>query len=321
MRLNAREIHANVGASWPDVLAQLGIGEQYLRNKHGPCPACGGKDRFRFDNRNGRGGFICNQCGAGDGFKLLQLVNGWKFSEARREVVRAAGLRGGEGAPAPVTAAPPAVNALASPPARIHRIRRECCPVEALDDAVAYLESRNLWPLPRTHALRAHASLEYWHEGRSIGRFPALLGEVLDAQGEFVTLHVTYLRAGQKLKDHEPRKILSPLTGREGCAIRLLPLIGDALGVAEGTESALSAAAIHQMSVWAALNTSLLARFDPPSNIKRLVIFPDRDVAGLEAASKLMERVQGKVALEVRPPSPVAKDWNDVLMRREAPHE
>ncbi|MDI5829610.1 hypothetical protein MJN51_36035, partial [Salmonella enterica subsp. enterica serovar Kentucky] len=34
--------------------------------RHAPCPACGGKDRFRFDD-NGRGSFICNQCGAGDG--------------------------------------------------------------------------------------------------------------------------------------------------------------------------------------------------------------------------------------------------------------
>jgi putative DNA primase/helicase len=90
--MRADEIHARLGSSWPDVLARLGIPETSLRNKHGPCPACGGKDRFRFDNKRGRGDFICNQCGAGDGFKLLQLSYGWSFSEARNRVIAAAGL-------------------------------------------------------------------------------------------------------------------------------------------------------------------------------------------------------------------------------------
>ena len=46
-----------------------------LKNQHGACPGCGGKDRFRFDNLNGDGSFICSQGGlgeiAGDGFELL----------------------------------------------------------------------------------------------------------------------------------------------------------------------------------------------------------------------------------------------------------
>ena len=33
---------------------------------------CGGKDRFRFDNQNGRGTYICNQCGSGDGLELIK---------------------------------------------------------------------------------------------------------------------------------------------------------------------------------------------------------------------------------------------------------
>src|SRR5260370_20429440 len=86
------EIHARLGKSWPAILMQLGVPENALRNKHGPCPACGGKDRFRFDNKRGRGDFICNQCGAGDGFRLLQLVHGWSFSETRNRVIQVAGL-------------------------------------------------------------------------------------------------------------------------------------------------------------------------------------------------------------------------------------
>ncbi len=31
---------------WPDILVRFGIDESYLRNRHGPCPLCGGRDRF-----------------------------------------------------------------------------------------------------------------------------------------------------------------------------------------------------------------------------------------------------------------------------------
>ncbi|MCW9817645.1 primase-helicase zinc-binding domain-containing protein [Escherichia coli] len=34
---------------WPRILPALGI--QVLKNRHQPCPVCGGSDRFRFDDR------------------------------------------------------------------------------------------------------------------------------------------------------------------------------------------------------------------------------------------------------------------------------
>ena len=60
---------------WQGILAELGLSD-YLSGKHGPCPICGGKDRFRWDNKGGNGTYFCNQCGAGDGFKLLQEFKG-----------------------------------------------------------------------------------------------------------------------------------------------------------------------------------------------------------------------------------------------------
>ena len=42
---------------WPQILPALGVGRGFLENKHGPCPLCGGKDRYRFDDKNGRGTF------------------------------------------------------------------------------------------------------------------------------------------------------------------------------------------------------------------------------------------------------------------------
>lgn len=40
---------------------------------HGPCPVCGGKDRFRFDDKDGRGTWFCNQCEPQSGGGLLLL--------------------------------------------------------------------------------------------------------------------------------------------------------------------------------------------------------------------------------------------------------
>src|SRR4029077_5466406 len=38
-------------------------------------------DRFRFDDVDGRGTWICSQCGAGDGFALAMLVTGVPFAD------------------------------------------------------------------------------------------------------------------------------------------------------------------------------------------------------------------------------------------------
>jgi len=56
---------------WPQLLPALGI-SVHAGGRHGACPACGGKDRFRFDNQDGRGTWHCNQCGAGDGLNLVE---------------------------------------------------------------------------------------------------------------------------------------------------------------------------------------------------------------------------------------------------------
>lgn len=78
-----REVTHAATDRWPAVLAGLHIDVPDSPRRHGPCPACGGSDRFRFDD-GGRGSFICNQCGAGDGLDLIRKVNNCDTTEAAR---------------------------------------------------------------------------------------------------------------------------------------------------------------------------------------------------------------------------------------------
>lgn len=76
-----REVTQAAADRWPTVLAGLHIDVPDSPRQHAPCPACGGSDRFRFDD-GGRGSFICNQCGAGDGLDLIKRVNNCDTTEA-----------------------------------------------------------------------------------------------------------------------------------------------------------------------------------------------------------------------------------------------
>lgn len=85
---------------WPQILTSLaGVDPDCLDGQHRPCPSCGGKDRFRFDDRDGTGSWFCNQCGgrqgtggAGDGISLLMRVKGWSFKQAASAVEAHLGL-------------------------------------------------------------------------------------------------------------------------------------------------------------------------------------------------------------------------------------
>jgi putative DNA primase/helicase len=54
--------------------------------KHQPCPACGGKDRFRFTDRDGDDDYYCSGCDPGKGISLVANVNGWTYPEAAKRI-------------------------------------------------------------------------------------------------------------------------------------------------------------------------------------------------------------------------------------------
>jgi hypothetical protein len=71
---------------WFEILPSVGISASFLTGKHSPCPACGGEDRFRFDDRQGDGDYYCSGCGAGKGIGLVAKVNDCTFAEAAKMV-------------------------------------------------------------------------------------------------------------------------------------------------------------------------------------------------------------------------------------------
>lgn len=333
-RLSFGEVHAALANRWPETLARLGIDDSFLTSRHGPCPMCGGKDRWRFTNYRQRGDWICNGCGNGDGFNLLASVFGWSPSRALREVIDAAGLastvdnintaRGkiSDRKSFPSQRTEPDI---AQPSRRVRDLLRTSCAPSDVLDVVRYLKSRSVWPLPKGCPLRAHVGVDYYDgdDHQRIGRYPAIVAPVVDIDGALVTAHVTYLERGQKLAGHEPRKFFGKLTGRRGCAVRLAPVapvkcsasctFANVVGIAEGIETALAARLLHGVPVWAALNAGLLAKFEPPPGVEHVVIFCDGDRAGLEAAWHLRDRLG--VSCELRPPPLPSKDWNDELVR------
>lgn len=93
MNIDAKEVKHAANGKWLSILAYLaGLDERQLSNRHQPCPACGGIDRYRFDDKTGNGDYFCNGCGAGDGIALLQKVNGWDFSTSKARVAEYLGI-------------------------------------------------------------------------------------------------------------------------------------------------------------------------------------------------------------------------------------
>ncbi|WP_282807867.1 TOPRIM and DUF927 domain-containing protein [Hafnia alvei] len=86
-----REVTAAATDRWPEVLGFIGVRVPASPRTHTACPACGGKDRFRFDD-NGRGSHFCNQCGAGDGLDLIAKVRCCDITTAAQLAADALGI-------------------------------------------------------------------------------------------------------------------------------------------------------------------------------------------------------------------------------------
>lgn len=287
---------------WRAILPQMGIASSFLTGKQTPCPICGGKDRFRFDDKDGRGTSFCNQCGAFDGVKLVMAKNGWSFQDAAqriREVVPGCS----EIAPRPAPTAEARMSAMRS-------IWKESRKVTLENDAGRYLVARGIEP-PFSDVLRFVPRLRV--TGEKVKELSAMIALVRDPKGNPLTLHRTYLEGPAKANISSPRRLMAGDTPH-GSYIELWPA-DEEMACAEGIETALRVQQRFGIPCWSLISADGMKAFDPPSICRKLWIFGDNDpkFGGQAASYALAHRLACRRGIEVHVeiPPQTGTDWAD----------
>lgn len=284
---------------WPGIMSSFGI--EVGEGRHRPCPLCQGTDRFRFDDKDGKGTYICGQCGAGDGFGLVMKFFNLPFVEAAKKIAEIVGsvpLEKYE----PVQKTDPAVA--------LNDLWRSSVQLTGSDAASLYLHSRRLLLTPND--MRYCPSC---YESDTKLNIHAMVCLVRDAQGKAATIHRTYLGNNKKADIPSPKKLMPGKAPLPGGAIRLFDAKDNSIGVAEGIETAIACTQLFDIPTWAVISTSIMESFEPPEGIRNITVFGDCDAnfAGQKSAYILANKLYLKdYIVDVQIPS--KGDWADEIM-------
>lgn len=289
---------------WPDLLAAVGI-DIPSRGKHGPCPTCGGKDRFRLDDKAGRGTWICNQCGNGDGLDLVGKVTGRQPKEAAELIAPLVGLSDGGLDPAVreqvhlQQQARVAQEQKHAEQQRRKAVRRASSIIADTKQGMSpYLERKALsgWLMPLTQRVIVVGELTY--------QPGSLVVTLWDEAGELVNV---------QLINAEGEKRYLPGGQKAGSFHRIDG--GELVAVVEGYASGLSVQAATGATVYCAMDAGNLQAVAQIAHRQhpeaRVLLCGDNDEGtegnpGKTKAEQAAAAVGGLVALP-----PVAGDWND----------
>ncbi|MGT2460274.1 DUF7146 domain-containing protein (plasmid) [Cupriavidus basilensis] len=336
MSLNFKEV------DWVKVLTRAQLDVSYLTKRQGPCPLCGGKTRFRFDNKDDAGTYFCNHCGAGNGYTLLRAFTGMSDREALaflegetccRQVGRPA-ARNDERC----------VKALAEAEARKAGKKRGKLN-EAWSGSETITQASPVWIYLNRRVpglqfswlapdLRYHPSMAYWDTdtGKPVnkGDWPVMLARARRSSGVPVTLHRTYLSAdGYKAPFAKVKKQMESAEKLAGAAIRLNRPTKPSrkLIVCEGIETglALVAATVNRIEVWCLLNAGNLAVADiPRDRFDEVIICADRDPLdpkhGWRPGEHFAEQLQARLvtegfAVRLHVPKTEGMDYSDLWLK------
>jgi putative DNA primase/helicase len=146
------------------------------------------------------------------------------------------------------------------------------------------------WLLSRHHAVQS-PELRYLARcplgrGESARFYPAMIAAVRNDLG-LTAIQRTFLSPDGRAKAAmtHPRRMLGyPADG----AVRLFPA-GPVLGLAEGTETALAAAHLLGIPVWAALGTERLGQIAIPQCVRHVLLLPDTGPSAVSQTSAALE--------------------------------
>lgn len=321
---------------WISVLKDAGA-ESYLTGKAGPCPFCGGTDRFQFSLK--KVAWFCRVCpeGGGPASDFLKRFMGYtSFQQLADHVRRFYGIQAGvscDAQPRPAVAPTPRQPVMdkAKSLARMTAIWNATQEVSSGDPVDRYLRFRipGLQRIPAQ--IRIHPALEYWDApaqpgGRPelMGKFPTMVVQGFDASNNLVQLHKTYLTsAGVKAPVRHPKKT-DVGVGSNSFAFRLGDPVGHTLAVAEGIETALAASLMDGHPVWSCHSSSILANFVLPQHlrdsVRMVIIYADSDElkqgkrAGSAAAAALAGKLrQERIRSMIVRPAKVGADMADLV--------
>ena len=299
-----------------DEIARRGI--QLRRSgseRIGPCPRCGGRDRFAFSVTKQI--WNCRGCKTadvtGDVIGLVEWLDGVGFLDActtlageersqHQHVHSGNNNSRADDTQAGIKAARHLWNAAINPIGTLGEI---------------YLVDERKLKLPPELAesvLRYYGSC-LWRDGADAILVPALIAAFRAIDNDSITgIHRIALRNdGRKLD----RRMLGVVAGS---AIKLDPA-GDTLHLAEGLESAMAARQLGHVPTWAAGCAAAIADFPIIDVVRELVLLGETGAAFAEAAEACTTRWhQAGKRVRVLMPRDGRSDFNDELKRMGTPH-
>ena len=271
-----------------DECARRNIHLRGIVDRCGPCPVCGGHDRFAINIR--KQVFLCRVCDvAGDVIKLVQHIDACTFAQAI-EI-----LTGEEARPQARPPAAPKKRCIAEYESEQRRKARwlwaQCQPITG-SIAERYLRARGITcPLPATlgflPARGEHPPAMTAAFGLCDEPEPGLIMPP-DSVG---SVHLTLLApdGSGKADVEKPKLVVGPISS--------LPIVlappNDLLGLAitEGIEDGLTAHLATGLGVWAAGSAVRLPKLADsiPSYVECLTVYAHADPAGQDGARGLAE--------------------------------
>ncbi len=298
MKMNVTETVKQACGHWPHILPALGV--KVIKNRHQACPVCGGSDRFRFDDKEGRGTWFCNQCGAGDGLKLIEKVFDVSALEAAQKVNTVTG-----------NLSPVAPDVIAAAEAETDADRKTAAAL-----AVRLMEKTrpatgNAYLTRKGFPGRECLTLMVTHKtGGVTFRASDVVVPLYDDTGALANLQLINSDGLKRtLKGGQVKGACHIIDGQKQA--------GKRLWIAEGYATALTVHHLTGETVMVALSSvnllslASLARQKYPAC--QIVLAADRDLNGdgQTKATAAAEACEGIVALP-----PVFGDWNDAFMQK-----